>query len=210
MKKRVLIATIIMVCAGIMATICITAIRMEKKDEPIAFHAAYGLEDLSLLEAGAETEGSLCLVAPKGNTLIRYDTILGKYVIFQKAEGEKYKLPEETESWEYIEKYNVDVVELYNFHTGQVERELDFVSIAQENTPGKQFRYSDSINGKVIDGREYIGWRVYPVEDPHDYRQAEIITYNLEEEKVVDYVNVNVPPLSGYTEEEEEYFKSFF
>lgn len=31
MKKRVLIAAIIMVCAGIIVTICMAAIRMEKK-----------------------------------------------------------------------------------------------------------------------------------------------------------------------------------
>lgn len=213
MKRKTILILIVAIVIINMAYVGIasaikTKANTEGKSNPVTFKNTYGIWKLSYIEAGAETEGSLCLVEPKGKTLIYYKIILDEYIYFRNVKGEKYSISESTGSEEYIYKFNEDTIELYNFKTGEVEKTIDFAAIAEENAPGKQFNYWDVISAKDIDGKRYLGWRVYPIEDPYNYEQSEAITYDLEEEKVVDYINVK--PSSKYTEEEKEYYKSFY
>lgn len=206
MKKKVFLSSII-----IIITVCallITAIINEERNRPIVFERMYSIDNLSFIEAGAKTEGSLCLVAPKGEPLIFYRVIFGEYIYSRKVKGKRYMELEGEGSKDYIDKFDEDIFELYNFRTGEVEKTLELVAIAEENTPGKQFNSWDEVFAKAIDGKQYIGWRVYPIEDSYDYRRSEVITYDLDGEKVVD--DVNVIPSHEYTEEEVEYFKSFY
>ncbi|GFI04521.1 hypothetical protein IMSAGC005_03373 [Lachnospiraceae bacterium] len=207
--KKIIFSTFIIIgmiaIAGI-ADVLSTSMETEEEIVPTAFEKVYGKEQLALIEAGEVTEGSLCLVEPKGITLYFYNIILDDYIYFRKIKGERYPLAEGETRFDRIEKYNEDIIELYNFKTGETEKTIDFAAIAEENTPGKQFKRF--IEAEVIDGKPYLQWKVYPVEEPHNVERAEIITYDLNEERVVDYIDISPP--SQYTEEEKRYYKSFY
>ncbi len=206
MNRKVIIVSIVIVVIINIAYVCIADKINMSPNRPVAFEEMRSIERLSFIEAGSETEGSLCLIAPEGESLNFYQIILNKYIYSRKIKGQRYLMPEGDA--DYIEKFDEDIIELYNFRTGEIEKTLELVSIAEENTPGKQFRFYDTINAKVIDDRPYLGWRAYPIEDPYDYKRSQVITYDLEKEEVVDYINV--APSSKYTEEEKEYFRTFY
>lgn len=212
MKKKIFSALIIIGMIAIAGIADVLSTKMETEEEivPTAFEfeRAYSKEQLLFMEAGEVTEGSLCLMDVKGRTLSYYEIILDDYIYFRKTKGESYPLPERRGLLKSIEKYNEDIIELYNFKTGEVEKTIDFNAIAEENTPGKQFRYVNTINAEIIDGKPYLQWQVYPAEDPYNKEQSETITYDLNEERVVDYIDMTSP--SQYTEEEKKYYKSFF
>ena len=206
MSKKVIIVSIVIVVIINIAYVCIADKINMFPNRPVVFEEMRSIERLSFIEAGTETEGSLCLIAPEGESLNFYQIILDKYIYSRKIKGQRCSMPEGDA--DYIEKFDEDIIELYNFRTGEIEKTLELVSIAEENTPGKQFNSWDRVNAKVIDGKRYLGWRVYPIEDAKNYTESEIITYSLEEGKVVEYINV--APSSKYTEKEKEYFKTFY
>ncbi|MEY8268941.1 hypothetical protein AALA79_21615 [Lachnospiraceae bacterium 64-25] len=208
-KKIVICAIIVSIVASMSIAIAINTMKKDIDEiSSTTSERAYGIEDIVFMEAGEVTEGSLCMVAPKGRKLIFYEIILDKYIYFRKIKGEEWDVPGELKG-EHVEKYTEDIIELYNFKTGKVEKIIDFAAIANENTPGKQFRYWDVIHAKVIDGKPYLEWEVYPIEAPDNYEQSEIIMYDLEEGKVADVISSMELSLK-YTEKEKEYFKSFY
>ena len=193
--------------AGI-ADVLSTRLETEEEIVPTEFEKIRCIENLSFIEAGVRTEGSLCLIAPEGEPLIFYQVILNEYIYCRKIKGKRYPLPEGNGIDDYIDVFDEDILELYNFRTGEVEKTLDLVTIAEENTPGRQFSSWDIIYGKVVDGRRCIGWKVYAIDDPYNYRTMRATTYDLDADKVVR--DVNLIPSRKYTEEEVEYYKYIF
>ena len=90
MKRKTILISIVaiviinMAYAGIASAIKSKANTKEEND-PIEFNKMYSIENLSFIEAGAVTEGNLCLVAPKGKTLTFYEIILDKYIYSRKV-----------------------------------------------------------------------------------------------------------------------------
>lgn len=97
MKKKIIFSALIIIgmiaIAGI-ADVLSTSMKTEEEIIPTAFEKVYGKEQLALIEAGEVTEGSLCLVEPKGITLYFYNIILDDYIYFRKIKGERYPLAE--------------------------------------------------------------------------------------------------------------------
>lgn len=206
LKLTIAIFLIIILCSCIIAPMIISEQKKEaktKKNSPRTLEWTEGPEQLLFVESGEETEGSLCMVFDKEYDTPLYFVAFSEYINFTSGKiQEHFSSVKGGYVWKK-EKYTLD---FYNYRTGEIEKSLDLVTIAEEYTPGKQ--YSDSlIDVKVIDGKRYLKWQVRSIEDPSNFDLIEDIVYDFDEDKVTDDILFEE---DTYTEEEKEYLKSFY
>ena len=94
MSKKVIIVSIVIVVIINIAYVCIADKINMFPNRPVVFEEMRSIERLSFIEAGTETEGSLCLIAPEGESLNFYQIILDKYIYSRKIKGQICSLPE--------------------------------------------------------------------------------------------------------------------
>lgn len=84
-----------------------------------------------------------------------------------------------------VEKYEEYILYFYNYRTGQMEKSIDLVAVAEECTPEKQYAGKGIYKG-TYNGKRYLEWMVESIEDPDYSYFKETITYDFDEGKAVD------------------------
>ncbi|MCI8938341.1 MAG: hypothetical protein HFI44_16120 [Lachnospiraceae bacterium] len=109
---------------------------------------AYSLDNISFMDTGEKTEGSLCLITHEGDNARFYKTFFGEYIAFNDVRVKRY-LPDGKE--EYIQEYEKYIINFYNYRTEEIDRTLDMIAMAAEYKPGLQ--YFSGIDAIRIRGR---------------------------------------------------------
>lgn len=200
-KKKIIIAIASVALISVMCLIGAKII-ITRNDKSATWEFTQGLDQISFMETGAQTEGSLCMVFCEGENAHFFSTFFGEYIAFDNGKTRRYR-PDGKE--EYIEEDETYIIDFYNYRTGEIERTLDMVAIAAEYTPGKQ--YCPGMDAMRINGKRYFEWKVHSIEEPKNFDLTEYMVYDLDEGKIVDNSIIDE---YKYTEDEEEYFKSFY
>lgn len=146
------------------------------------------LNQLSFLEAGQKTEGSLCVIGPDADS-VDLQTYFNEYIelsswrtyTYLSDHFERYRNKER----KVVEKYEEYALCFYNYRTGQMEKSVDLVAVAEECTPEKQYN-GKGISEGTINGKRYLQWQVESIEEPDYSYLRETIIYDFDEDKVVD------------------------
>lgn len=199
-KKKIMVIA----AATLVGVMCLIGVKnvITQNDKSATWEFTLDLSQISFLETGEQTEGSLCMVIREGENARFFSTFFGEYITFDNGKTRRY-LSDGKEA--YIEEYEKYVIDFYNYRTGEMERTLDMVAIAAEHMPGKQ--YCPGMDAMRINGKRYFKWKVHSIEEPTNFDLTEYMVYDLDEGKLVDNTILNE---YKYTEDEEEYFKSFY
>ena len=169
------------------------------------FEWSQTVDNFTYIEAGTQTEGSLCLIAPSRVRLSDWHIAFNSYLIFQRVKGKEqffhYKQRARFE-YEYEEFY----IDLYNFITGKIEKSFDMLAISKEYTPGKMCIPGRDIYADIIGGRKYLQWEAYEMDRDG---LAEKIVYDVDNGQVVDSEEIG-DGQGDWSEEEKAYYQSIY
>ncbi len=120
-----------------------------------SFEWSQSADDFAFIEAGAKTNGSLCLIAPKAAGLRDWHIAFDTYLIFLRAKGQKKRVYyKQGEGQRYV--FDEVCADLYNFTTKETEKTFDVMAISQHQPSNKMWAYGSDIDAQIIGGRRYL------------------------------------------------------